>query len=135
MNKFIIAIGLGVIIASSLSINTCVMAGEGMARASGSSQIMLMTGASYSVNVEMTAPRGTYFQSGTLTVTPVLANNKNLSSNNTVFDYLVLSPGSLSVVPASSSFTTTAAAALNKATTLSDVVSIIRAGSGINGLD
>ena len=103
------------------------------ARASGSSQIILMNGASQSVNVEMSAPSGTMFGQGSVSVSPVLVGD--LSSNSTQFVRLDVNPGPLTVVPPNSSFTTTAAAILSSGLPLADVVSIIRAGSGVNGLE
>ncbi len=104
-----------------------------VARAIGSSQIILMNGASQSVNVEMSAPTGTMFGQGSISVSPVLVGN--LSSNSVQFARLEVNPGPLTVVPADSSFTTSAAAILSSGLPLADVVSIIRAGSGVDGLE
>ncbi|MFM8293080.1 MAG: hypothetical protein ACKN9E_00825, partial [Microcystaceae cyanobacterium] len=70
---------------------------------------------------------------GSVTVRPVLTGN--LSSNATSIDSLEVDAGPLTVVPPNSSFTTAAAAILSSGLPLADVVSIIRAGAGVSGLE
>lgn len=129
--------------------------------ASGSSTIVLMNGASQSVGAEISLPPGTYFtgatpNTGDITVTPTLdipgsANNNDggLAINEQSFDNLNVNPGIPDSVTNlsggnSPTFSAAAAAALDLASdlfnngaafNLNRVVSIIRAGAGVDGLD
>jgi hypothetical protein len=135
-NKALLAIsvvGLGSVISAPAFAQTY---------ASGSSTIVLMNGASQSVGAEISLPAGTYFTgtagNGEVTVTPTLAGT--LDTNTNSFDTLVVDPGlpdSLAnLAPgASTTFTAAAAAQLDAAATLEEIVSIIRAGAGVDGLD
>lgn len=107
----------------------------GAAYASGSSEIVLMNGASQSVKAEIVAPSGASFAAG-VTVTPTLSGD--LSTNTSVFSSLNVNPGSPIAAPPGTSFTAAAASALNAATTAGNLdaqVSIIQAGAGADGLD
>jgi hypothetical protein len=115
-------------------------AGSVQAYASGSSAIVLMNGASQSVGAEIALPSGAAFEGATgggdLLVTPALAGT--LDTNTTIFDNLTVNAGAAKASPDGSSFTASAAQALDDAVvngTLSDVVSIIRAGAGTDGLE
>lgn len=147
LNKALLAIsvvGLGSVISAPAFAQTY---------ASGSSTIVLMNGASQSVGAEISLPAGTYFTgggaipNGNVVITPILetpgvANDgaSGLAINEQNFLELNVDPGlpdSLAnLAPgASTTFTAAAAAQLDAATAISDVVSIIRAGAGVDGLD
>jgi hypothetical protein len=107
---------------------------------SGSSTLVLMNGATQSIGAEIAAPSGSMFNATTATVTPAYSGTTaNLSDNTVVFNTggagLTVAGGAVVAAPAGSSFTATAAGKLNAETTLAPVVSIIRAGAGIDGLD
>lgn len=152
-------VGLGSVVASPAQAGDCCGA-----YISGSSAIVLMNGASQSVGAELSLPSGTYFTgagaTGDVTVTPLLTvqadgtNTTGLAINGNDFTSLNVNAGLPSSVTALSptnsvSFTSAAAAALDLASSVSAdtaagagfynsleaVVSIIRAGAGINGLD
>lgn len=148
MKKILLAlgvVGLGSVLSAPVMAQTY---------ASGSSTIVLMNGASQSVGAEISLPGGTYFtgsgSNGEVTVTPDLYDTSTLLSTNTQsIDNLEVNPGppeSITTLGSGSSatFTAAAAAALDIASDLANagtnfnleqVVSIIRAGAGVNGLD
>ncbi|WP_330202577.1 hypothetical protein [Cyanobacterium sp. Dongsha4] len=131
--------------------------------ASGSSTIVLMNGASQSVGAEISLPTGTYFTggvsatlgtvAGAAVVTPTLetpgdpslVGESGLAINDQNFAELVVDPGLPDSVAGlgggSTTFTAAAAAQLDSLdlTTnpadLASVVSIIRAGAGVDGLE
>ncbi|MBL1208375.1 hypothetical protein [Geminocystis sp. GBBB08] len=155
---------LGVIGLGSVSVSPAFAGGNCCgAYASGSSAIVLMNGASQSVGAEVSLPLGTYFTGGVsvplagqvdgaVVVTPTLTTpgdaadpQTGLAINNQDFAELVVDPGLPDSVTAlspgaSTSFTAAAAAQLDALDStnpdeLSAVVSIIRAGAGVDGLD
>lgn len=153
MKKILLAlgvVGLGSVVTAPVMAQTY---------ASGSSTIVLMNGASQSVGAEISLPPGTFFTggvfgtpvNGAVVVTPALAipgsvfalGDSGLAINAQNFANLVVDPGrpdSLATLTGSSTFTAAAAAQLNSLNgndpaELNGVVSIIRAGAGIDGLD
>lgn len=104
----------------------------------GSSTIVLMNGASQSVAAEIGLPDGIYFSTSSITVTPAMVSD--LSTNAGLISNLTLSTGNVASIAAlnsslPSSFTTAAAIKLMQATSLEGIVSIIRAGAGVDGLE
>ncbi|WP_431708911.1 hypothetical protein [Geminocystis sp. CENA526] len=134
-------IGLGVV---SVLVANITSAQAQQAYISGSSTLVLMNGATQSIGAELSAPSGSMFNATTVTVTPGYSGaTANLSDNIVVFNTggpgLTVTGGAVAGAPAGSSFTAAAAARLDAAAALpgglSDVVSIIRAGAGVDGLD
>lgn len=133
--------------------------------ASGSSTIVLMNGASQSVGAEISLPQGTFFTGGNsngpvtggqvlgaVVVTPLLETpgvpidgESGLAINEQNFAELIVDPGlpdSLAALttPGATSFSAAAAAQLQALDStdpaqLAAIVSIIRAGAGVDGLD
>lgn len=143
-------LALGAIGLSSLAVAPAFAGSVGGAYASGSSAIVLMNGASQSVGGEISLPSGAYFNgngagTGALLVTPTLAvpaagAGTGLATNAQNLASLVVDPGlpNTTTPLTGGSFTAAAASALNAATTAGSLdaqVSIIRAGTGVNGLD
>jgi hypothetical protein len=137
-NRFVLALGV-VGMASAVSLPA--MAGDSYAN--GSSTIVLMNGASQSVAAEIGLPGAAYF-SGPVTVTPTLSTAGNLSTNVNALESLEVDPGApdalSSLGGAATTFTAAAAEQLltldpADATDLPGVVSIIRAGAGVDGLE
>jgi len=157
MQKILLAlgvVGLGSVIASPVMAQTY---------ASGSSTIVLMNGASQSVGAEISLPAGTFFTGGTVgSVSPVpggvvviptlevpgdpsgTPGESGLAVNEQNFAELIVDPGLPGSVAGlgggSTTFTAAAAAQLDSldATVpaeLAAVVSIIRAGAGVDGLE
>lgn len=130
MKKTLLALsvaGLGSLIANPASAQ--------QVYASGSATIVLMNGASQSIGTEIGAPSGAIFNNAAaaVDVTPVLSGS--LDVNTTMFTTLTVDPGDTTNAPAGTSFTAAAATVLGAAGPLDEVVSIIRAGAGVDGLD
>lgn len=157
MKKVLLALGvagLGSLLAAPVMAQTY---------ASGSSTIVLMDGASQSVGAEISLPTGTYFTGGEsiplgtvlggVVVTPTLetpgdnslVGESGLAINDQNIAELVVDPGLPDSVAGlgggSTSFTAAAAAQLDSLdltlnpADLASVVSIIRAGAGVDGLE
>jgi hypothetical protein len=112
------------------------------ATALGSVSLFYPDGSSISASGETTLPQGLYFEgaltagcgsgSGCLLITSVFNN----PASDPVFDTLVIDPGVANIVNPSYSFSTVAAqqlTAYDPFSELSEVVSMIRAGTGPNG--
>jgi hypothetical protein len=117
---------------------------ESVARASGGATISLPNGSVYSVTGELSLPAGQFFNGsagcvsggGCLTITPALANRYDGTNLNLVtIQSLVVDPGLANTINKLWTFDGAAAYALTQQTTLSDQISVIRAGAGSNGLE
>jgi len=127
-NKLMLFFG-AVSVASAVALPA--MAGDGYAN--GSTTIVLMNGASHSVATELGFTAGAYGVD--LTVTPTLTNTLNVNANSVV-SVQATPNGLTNNLSLGASFTAAAAQKLAAAgNTLSDNVSIIRAGAGVDGLD
>ncbi len=98
----------------------------------------ITSGATSSIAAEMSLPQGMYF-AGSATSTPTYGT---LANGTTVLTSLSMNPGIPTVVPVNASFNRTAAQILqdaatnpNSRTDIEELVSLIRAGAGVNGLD
>lgn len=137
--KILLALGVG-----AVSLLGAGQVSAQQAYISGSSTLVLMNGATQSIGAELAAPLGIAINGGVV-ATPTYnpgSGAANLSDNTVTFGaaaanaFTVANDGSnYAAAPAGSSFTAAAAAQLDAETTLAPVVSIIRAGAGVDGLD
>ncbi|MBN3924927.1 hypothetical protein [Nostoc sp. NMS4] len=112
-------------------------ASAGQATARGAVTIVRASGASVSVSGELALPQNGYYDQA-LTITPTYGG-ASTTDDETITD-LKVDPGTPNVTlltASSNPFVTSAAAALDAATTAGNIgaqAAIIRAGAGVNGL-
>jgi hypothetical protein len=125
--------GVVSIIRAGTGKNGLLSTNQPQAKASGNITITTPNGSVESVSGELSLPTGLYY-TDPLTITPTFNDYANLGTNDLLVTNLEVNPGFPSI---SQPWTFSAAAAwnLSNATSLSDQVSIIRAGAGTNGLE
>jgi hypothetical protein len=105
------------------------------ARAMGSTTVSLTNGATMSVSSEVTLPSGMYYGDGGAQLVVDPTYNGQQGTNELLIRTLSINPGAISDPSTRWDFNAAAASALTSAPSLSDQVSIIRAGSGNMGLE